>query len=256
VIAAQRRNLIAEIVRADGAVSIAVLAQRLDVSQVTVRRDLDFLASLGLVERAHGGATAGAQAAEQPYVEKVGQATAEKASIARLAASLVKDGDVIAVGPGTTTEAFARELGAHSGLTVVTNSLLVANVFVDSAVNEVIIAGGELRGSIRATVGDAAARTFRGIHADRAFLSGNGLDAEFGLSTPNMIVAETDRTIAGCAKQLVVLADHTKLGVRTAVQTVATAGISHVVTDGRSDGAVLHALAASGIVLHVAGAAA
>jgi DeoR/GlpR family transcriptional regulator of sugar metabolism len=117
----------------------------------------------------------------------------------------------------------------------------------------VILTGGELRGSIRAVVGDAAVRTFRSIHADLAFLSGNGLDAEFGLSTPSMIVAESDRAIAGCARELVVLADHTKLGVRTAVQTVAVERITQVVTDSGSAGGQIEPLAARGITLHIAG---
>jgi DeoR/GlpR family transcriptional regulator of sugar metabolism len=254
VIAAQRRTLVAEIVREEGAASIASLAERLKVSPVTVRRDLDFLDSLGLVRRSHGGATAGAQEPETPYTDKVGRAAAEKDAIGRLAAGLVRDGDVIAIGPGTTTEAFARALGGRTGLTIVTNSLLVADVFVDSSSHQVILSGGELRGSIRAVVGDAAARTFRGIHADLAFLSGNGLDASFGLSTPSMIVAETDRTIATCAKDLVVLADHTKFGMRTAVQTVPPERITQVVTDAGSPGSELEALAAGGATLHIAAA--
>ncbi|MFP3463982.1 DeoR/GlpR family DNA-binding transcription regulator [Leifsonia sp. SIMBA_070] len=252
MIAAQRRTLIAEIVRDEGAASIAALARRLDVSPVTVRRDLDFLDSLGLVQRSHGGATAGSQNPEAPYADKIGQAMPEKAAIGRLAAGLVHDGDVIAVGPGTTTEWLARALTGRTGLTIVTNSLLVADVFVDSSSNQVILTGGELRGSIRAVVGDAAVRTYRGIHADLAFLSGNGLDAGFGLSTPSMIVAETDRTIAGCARELVVLADHTKLGTRTAVQTVPTERIAQLVTDAGSAAAQLEPIAARGVTLHIA----
>lgn len=254
MITAQRRTLIAEIVREDGAASIGALADRLGVSPVTVRRDLDFLDSLGLVQRSRGGATVGgATEAETPYVDKLGTASAEKEAIGRLAAGLVRDGDVVAVGPGTTTEAFARALVGRSGLTIVTNSLLVAGMFVDSPSHQVILTGGELRGPIRAVVGDAALRTYRGIHADLAVLSGNGLDPEFGLSTPSMIVAETDRTIAASARSLLVLADHTKMGVRTAVQTVPIERITQVVTDAGSAGAALEGFAARGITLHVAG---
>jgi DeoR/GlpR family transcriptional regulator of sugar metabolism len=252
VIAAQRRTLVAEIVRTDGAASIGSLAERLRVSPVTIRRDLDFLDSIGLVRRSHGGATAGPQEPETPYADKIGRAAPEKEAIGRVAAGLVHDGAVIAIGPGTTTEAVARALTGRSGLTIVTNSLLVADVFVDSPSNQVLLTGGELRGSIRAVVGDAAVRTYRGFHADVAFLSGNGLDAEFGLSTPSMIVAETDRIIAACAAELVVVADHTKLGVRTAVQTVPAERITQVVTDARSSAAELEPLAARGVTLHIA----
>lgn len=252
MIAAQRRSRIAEIVRADGAASISTLAGRLGVSLITVRRDLDYLDSLGIVERTHGGAIVGAQPPESPYAEKVTQAAAEKASIARVASGLVNDGEVVVLGPGTTTEALALALSDRRGLTLVTNSVAVADAFLDSPHNQVILTGGTLRGSIRALVGDAAVRTFRGIHADRAFLSGNGLDPEFGLSTPDMVVAEVDRAIAGSAASLVIVADHTKLGARTAVQTVPIEEVREVVTDSASTGSVRDALVKRGVVLHVA----
>jgi DeoR/GlpR family transcriptional regulator of sugar metabolism len=253
VIAGQRRTLIADLARDEGAVSISALADRFGVSPVTIRRDLDYLDSMGVLQRSHGGATAGRhQEAETPYAEKIGTATAEKQAIARLGAGLVRDGDVIAIGPGSTTEAFARALLGRSGLTVVTNSLLVADVFVDATDTQVILTGGELRGSIRAVVGDSAVRTYRGIHADLAVLSGNGLDAEFGLSTPSMIVAETDRTIAGCARDLLVLADHTKMGVRAAVQTVPADRLTEIVTDSGAAVAELEQFAVRGVTLHIA----
>lgn len=252
VIPAQRRTLIADIVQEEGAASIAALARQLDVSPVTVRRDLDFLDSLGLVQRSRGGATSAGSDQEVPYSDKVAQVLPEKAAIGALAASLVRDGDVVAVGPGTTTQAFARALTGKSGLTIVTNSLLVAEVFVDSRSNQVILTGGELRGSIRAVIGDASVRTYRGIHADLAVLSGNGLDAGFGLSTPSMVVAETDRTIAGCARELLVLADHTKLGIRRAIQTVPIERIPQVVTDSRTAADALEPFSARGIALHIA----
>ena len=218
-----------------------------------MRRDLDYLDSLGIVHRTHGGAIVGEQPPESTYDEKVRQAVGEKTAIGRLAASLVRDDEVVVLGPGTTTEALATALRERHGLTIVTNSVAAASVFMDSLDNQVILTGGTLRGSIRALVGDAAVRTFRGIHADRAFLSGNGLDPEFGLSTPNMIVAEADRAIADCAAELVVLADHTKLAVRTAVQTVAPERIGQIVTDAGSAGAALDAFSRMGVTLHIAG---
>ena len=252
MIAAQRRNLIVEIVRADGAASIASLAKRLDTSPVTIRRDLDHLDSLGLIARTHGGAVAGTPQPESPYTEKVTQAATEKLAIGRLAATLVHDGDVVAIGPGTTTEALALELRRRTDLTVVTNSLPVAQAFVDSRDNQVIMTGGTLRGPIRALVGEAAARTFRAVHADLAFLSGNGLDAEFGLSTPNLTVADTDRSIAASGREIVVLADHTKIGARTAIQTLPAEAIAHLVTDAGGRGTELDGLGRLGVSLHIA----
>lgn len=251
VIAAQRRNLILEILHQEGAVSISALAERMSISSVTIRRDLDHLNSIGLLTRTHGGAVADVSSPESSYVEKIGQAMSEKQAIGRLAASLVRDGDVVIVGPGTTTEAFANILRARSGLTVITNSLPVAEAFVSSPDNEVIMTGGSLRAPIRALVGETTNRTLRGLHADKTFISGNGLVADFGLSTPNISVADTDRAMAAASQQIIVLADHTKIGVRTAIQTIATDAISHVVTDTKSPGDEVEALTARGVNVHV-----
>ncbi|MES2094314.1 MAG: DeoR/GlpR family DNA-binding transcription regulator [Actinomycetota bacterium] len=252
MIAAQRRQRILDALRNDGAVSIKALAVVLETSAVTIRRDLDYLDSVGKLSRTHGGAVAGQTAIELPYSEKVVQATAEKEAIARLAAGLVRDGDVLIIGPGSTTEALARNLTARSGLTIVTNSLPVAHAFVHSPGNQLIMTGGTLRASILAFVGDATNRTFRGIHADSTFLSGNGLDAQFGLSTPNMTVADADRAMAAAGNQVVVLADHTKLGVRTAIQTVPTSAITQLVTDTGSPSAQLEAMSQKGVDVHIA----
>ena len=252
VIAAQRRNLILEMLQSDGAVSITAAAERLSTSTVTVRRDLDQLAAMGLLARTHGGAVAHGASRESPYAEKIELAATEKERIGRLAARFVNDGDTLVIGPGTTTEALAGQLRARTGLTVVTNSLPVAEAFVGTPENEVIVTGGALRASIRALVGETTISTLRGLHADTAFLSGNGLAADFGLSTPNLAVADVDRAIAAAAYQLVVLADHTKLGVRTAVRTVATDAITHVVTDDASPAPDVEALRAAGVDVQVA----
>ena len=252
MIAAQRRNLILDSLRTDGAVSIRALAKLLDTSAVTIRRDLDYLDSVGVLTRTHGGAVVGESSRESPYAEKVGQAMGEKQAIGRLAATLVHDGDVVIVGPGTTTEALAGNLQTSTGLTIVTNSLPVALAFVDSPGNQVIMTGGTLRASILALVGDATNRTFRGIHADITFLSGNGLVADFGLSTPNMTVADADRAMAAAGNQVAVLADHTKIGQRAAIQTLATSSITHLITDAGSPRSELDAFSARGVNVHLA----
>jgi len=195
VIPAQRRQRILDALREDGAVSIRALAAALETSAVTIRRDLDYLDSIGELTRTHGGALAGQPTRESPYSEKVVQARREKEAIGALAATLVADGDVVVIGPGTTTEVLAKALAQRVGLTVVTNSLLVAEAFGETTGNEVIVTGGTLRASIRALVGEATNHTLRGLNADLTFLSGNGMDAEFGLSTPNMTVADSDRSL-------------------------------------------------------------
>ncbi len=252
VIPAQRRQRILDALREDGAVSIRALALGLDSSAVTIRRDLDYLDSIGHLTRTHGGAISGQPSRESPYSEKVVQARLQKEAIGALAATFVSEGDVIVIGPGTTTEVLARALAQRVGLTVVTNSLLVAEAFVDATGNEIIVTGGTLRASIRALVGEATNHTLRGLHADVTFLSGNGLDAEFGLSTPNMTVADSDRSLAAAGHRVVALVDHTKFGVRTAIQTLAPSAITDLITDEASPPDTIAALRAAGIRVHIA----
>ena len=189
---------------------------------------------------------------EPTYTEKTHVASEEKTAIARLAATLVQPGDAVVIGAGTTTQALARQFVRLAELTVVTNSLLVAQVLARARGVDVILPGGMLRGSIFALVGSAAEQGITGLRVQRAFLSGNGLSAARGLSTPNATVAAVDRAMAAIADEVVVLADHTKIGVDTMVQTVAPGGIAHVVTDKGADPGELERLRAAGAEVHVA----
>ncbi len=250
---AQRRQAIVEMVRSNGAVSLRDLARALDTSDATIRRDLRQLEADGLLGRSHGGAVSRDALSHEPtYLEKSHTASAEKSAIAEVAAAMVTDGDAIVIGPGTTTEALARRLARHRDLTVVTNSLLVAQALARAPGVDVEVTGGSLRSSIYALVGSVTESALHGLRTHRAFLSGNGLTARHGLSTPNRLVAGADRAIAEAADQVVVLADHTKLGVDTMVQTVAAGHIAHLVTDAGADPGALDELRAEGVSVHVA----
>lgn len=252
--AAERRQRLLELVRANGAVALRDLAVALQASEATVRRDLRALEADGLLDRRHGGAVApGGPSREPAYRRQAGVAAAEKAAIARLAAAeLVDEGDAIVVGAGTTTREFARELAGFGSLTVVTNSLLAADVLAEARGVEVVMTGGSLRGSIRALVGGAAEQTLAGMRVRRAFLSGDGLTAERGLSTPNMLVAGVDRALARAAREVVALVDHTKVGVDGMFQTVPADRIAHLVTDRHEPGEEPAALEALGVDVRIA----
>ncbi|MFC5286441.1 DeoR/GlpR family DNA-binding transcription regulator [Actinokineospora guangxiensis] len=251
--AAERRMVILELLRRNGAVSLRELAKILKTSEVTIRRDLRHLEGEGLLARRHGGAVATDRPAYEPtHTEKTHVASAEKAAIAEVAAELVSAGDAVVIGAGTTTLALARRLSKLAELTVVTNSLLVAQVMARSPGIEVIMPGGLLRGSIFALVGSAAERGMAGLRVQRAFLSGNGLSAARGLSTPNAAVAAVDRAMAAIADEVVVVADNTKIGVDTMVQTVPPPQIAHVVTDGAASASELAALRSTGTRVHIA----
>ncbi|WP_241999842.1 DeoR/GlpR family DNA-binding transcription regulator [Streptomyces klenkii] len=246
-------------VRANGAVSLRELARVVQTSEVTVRRDVRALEAEGLLDRRHGGAVLpGGFTRESGFPQKSHLATAEKTAIADLAASFVEEGEAVVVGAGTTTQELARRLARVPGLTVVTNSLLVAQALAHANRVEVVMTGGTLRGSNYALVGSGAEQSLHGLRVTRAFLSGSGLTAERGLSTSNMLSASVDRALVQAAAEVVVLADHTKLGTDTMFQTVPTDVITRLVTDeppSHDDRAAteLQALADQGVHISVAG---
>ena len=253
MLAVERRRRIAEIVRSRGVVAVAEMADSLGTSEITLRRDLRLMAGQGLLLRTHGGAVLPAGLAHEPtYSEKASQAAAEKAAIARLAVAMVRPGDSIVLGAGTTTLALAHLLIDFPELTVVTNSLLVAQALLPASRVEVILTGGTLRRSIHALVGPATEDSLRSLRASQTFISGNGLTAERGLSTPSPLVAAADRALAAAAQQIVILADHTKVGVETMVQTVPLDSIAVLITDDQADPAQLAAIRAAGVDVRVA----
>jgi DeoR/GlpR family transcriptional regulator of sugar metabolism len=248
----ERRQAIVDQVRVRGVASLRELANAVDASEVTVRRDVRVLEQEGVIDRRRGGAAwPGGLTHEQTYQQKAQVAATEKAAIASLAAELVSEGDAIVVGAGTTTREFARVLARFGDLTVVTNSVLVAQELALSAV-EVVMTGGTLRGATFALVGSAAETSLTGIRVRHAFLSGNGLTLSRGLSTPNAQSASIDRAIVAAAQDVVVLADHTKLGLDTMMQTVPIDAITHLVTDDGAEPELLTQLRQTGVEVHVA----
>lgn len=250
---AERRRILLEAVLRSGAASIRVLCELTGASEVTVRRDLRDLERDGLIVRSRGGALAPpADVPEPSYSAKTQVAAAEKVAIAQRAAELVHDGDSLVIGAGSTTQLFARAIAPRRDLTVVTNSVLVAEVLAYAHGVDVVMTGGHLRGLTFSLTGAAAERSLATIHAGKVFLSGNGLTAQRGLSTPNPGVASMDRAIAAAAREVIVLADHTKVGADALVQTVPPERIGTVVTDSTTAAADIAALRGAGIEVIVA----
>ena len=219
MLARHRQSLILQTVRNDGSARVSDLTQRLGVSDMTIRRDLEVLARDGLIEKVHGGAVLpGTPASHEPGFEaKLVLEQPEKTAIARAAANLVTPGTAIAVAGGTTTFALAQYLLDVPGLTIVTNSLRVTNVFngirgLDGTTDSLVLTGG-VRTPSDALVGPVADLTIRSLHFDLLFLGCYGFDAEAGLTTPNLAEAETNRSFIRVARRVVVLADHTKWGL-------------------------------------------
>ncbi len=216
MLARQRQALILERVRDTGAVRVAELARDLAVSDMTVRRDLEILHEHGLLEKVHGGATAlsGLASFEPGFTAKSALQRSEKAAIAAAAAERVEPGMAIGISAGTTTYALAAHVADIPGMTIVTNSIRVADVLHRSGRRDqtVILTGGT-RTPSEALVGPFAVSQLRSVHLDQVFMGVHGMDARAGFTCPNLLEAETDRALIDAGRRLVVLADHTKWGV-------------------------------------------
>jgi DeoR/GlpR family transcriptional regulator of sugar metabolism len=225
LLAEQRRALILDEVRRRGGVRVNELTRKLNVSDMTVRRDLEALARQGMIEKVHGGAVPVVEASthEPGFEAKSGLELSAKEDIARSAAAMVAPGSAIALSGGTTTFALAHHLVDVPDLTVVTNSVRVADVF-HAAQRTGSAAGGPrtgaatvvLTGGVRtpsdSLVGPVADQAIRTLHFDILFLGVHGISVEAGLSTPNLAEAETNRRFVRSARGVVVVADHTKWG--------------------------------------------
>src|SRR4051795_10247367 len=234
MLARQRQERILEVLRASGGVRVSDLTEQLQVSYMTIRRDLDALAERGLVEKVHGGATVATQrTAEEPGFEaKSFRERPEKEAICAEAIKLVRPGTAIGVTAGTTTWMLARHLRDVPNLTVVTNSIPVAEVMRhDGRTDLSIVLTGGLRTPSDALVGPVAEAAVRAMHVDLLFMGVHGMDERGGFTTPNLLEAETNRALVRSARRLVVVADHTKWGI-VGLSTIAELGEADVlVTD-------------------------
>src|SRR6266566_4396997 len=217
MLARHRQSLILEDIRRTGSARVSDLTQRLGVSDMTIRRDLEVLARSGLVEKVHGGAVLpGAPRSHEPGFEaKSSLEQPAKAAIAAAAASLVTPGSAIGLSAGTTTFALAEQLLGIPGLTIVTNSVRVMSLFTDGPSADprvrqlsVVLTGGA-RTPSDALVGPAA-----------------------GLTTPNLAEAETNRAFVKAARKVTVVADHTKWGIVGLSSFADLDDVDTLITDG------------------------
>src|ERR671931_2487992 len=234
MLAGQRQLLIVEEIRRRGAVRVSELTELLDVSNMTIRRDLDVLAASGLVEKVHGGATVrGRPSTDEPGFEaKSHRQLREKEAIAQAAAKLVEPGQAVGLTAGTTTWRLAHHLHRVPELTVVTNSIQVANVLHRQGRPDltVVLTGG-VRTPSDALVGPVAVTTVRSLHLDILFMGVHGMTADAGFTTPNLLEAETDQAFVESAERIVVTADHTKWGVRGLSRIARLDQVHALVTD-------------------------
>jgi DeoR/GlpR family transcriptional regulator of sugar metabolism len=239
-LARQRHDVIIAEVRRRGAVRVSELAQLLGVSDMTVRRDLEALDEAGLLDKVHGGATLrDERSTDEPGFEaKSLRNTREKHAIAMAAADLVRPRTAIGITAGTTTWQLASHIVDVPNLTVVTNSVRVADVLHQSQrTDRTVVLTGGVRTPSDALVGPVAVAALRSLHLDSVFMGVHGMSERAGFTTPNLMEAETNRAFRAATEHLVVLADSTKWGITGLSSMAALEEAAVLVTDRGISGA-------------------
>lgn len=228
----ERKQRIVQFVEKHSRGSVQELSQEMGVSESTVRRDLKELEEAKLLKRTHGGAVSLLSVNfEAPYSDKADRFLDEKLRIARKAVEMIQEGDAILLDAGTTTLQIAKELKNFSNIKVITNSIMALNELKDCRNIEVSITGGMLRPDTMAFVGPMTERSLEMVRVDKAFLATNGLDLEVGITTPNILEAATKRKMIAIAKQVILLADHSKIGKVSFCKVADITEIDHCIID-------------------------
>jgi len=233
----QRRRNLLDLVDQNGQVTVVDLVKRFSISAVTVRSDLDALASIGAIVRSHGGAVRRLEATQDyPLRTKETLHHIEKVRIGKAAAELVRAGETIILDSGSTTAEIARHLKKLKlpSLTVITNALNIAAELADHAGVSLMMIGGLLRPISCSFVGPQAEAMMNDFHADRLFLAVDGFDLENGPSTPDVLEAQLNNVMIRSAKEVNVVADFSKLGRRSVSKIGPFDRIRRLITDKRA----------------------
>jgi DeoR/GlpR family transcriptional regulator of sugar metabolism len=249
-----RRQNVLEIVRLKGGfASLPELARELNVSESTIRRDVDHLEELGVARRAHGGVFYTGSSPHLPHFDLREPGQWEKKQwIAREAARLISNGDTLLLDGGSTTYELARVLVGRP-LQVVTNSLPVANLMAANAYTDLILVGGYVYPRTGVILGPPANEMIRSLRVHKSILSVAGIN-EQGFFNSNLLLVEAERAMIDSADEVIVVADSSKLGRQSLAHLCPLEDIDHLVTDVEISDAWRRRLEGAGIHLVVAGA--
>lgn len=216
MIIAKRHKYILDKLKEAGYVSVAALSREMDVTMVTVRKDLRILEEKGLLFRTHGSATpVSPYVNDKPVTEKRLVQVNQKNAIASKATELLVQDDVIIIGSGTTVLAFAQSIPRTLSLTVLTAAMNVSMALMDVPKAEVVQLGGVVRKSSSSVVGHFAENMIKDFACSKLFISVDGIDPEFGLTTSNLLEAHLNSIMIASAQKTIVLADSSKFGKKS-----------------------------------------
>jgi DeoR/GlpR family transcriptional regulator of sugar metabolism len=249
----ERLNRILQVIQKDGQATAGELSRIYGVSEITIRRDLSELAGRGYIKRAHGGAmVVPLKSQEPPVIQRLPENKECKESIAKTAASLVRDGESIFIGSGSTAAYVPRFLTRYKHLTVITNALNISTDLATASDITVVVLGGMMRREELSLIGHIAEQSLQELHLDKAIIGIPAIDVKAGLTNDYLPEVITDRTIINRAREVIVLADHTKIGKISSAFVAPLIRINTFITDSQADAEILAEMRALGVNVLIA----
>lgn len=248
-----RLIIIQKILQQSGVVSVDELREKLDVSVVTVRRDLDILEERGLLRRTHGGAESIEPLFYEPFRNdrsfqaQVSRFADEKRRIGRAAAELIQPGENIALTPGTTTTEVVRGIPLNHNVTLVTNTVNIAMELSMRKDVSVFVTGGYLRGEWFSLVGPTAIHAIENVVIHTLFIGADGIDPEWGATCFNPDEATLNGTMVKHARRKIAVVDQSKFGVVAGWQICKAGDLDILVTDSSATDAAIEPFEKMGV---------
>jgi DeoR/GlpR family transcriptional regulator of sugar metabolism len=250
--AAERRSQIAQMVLERGKVMVVDLVDQFKITETSIRRDLTLLEISGRLKRIHGGAVSlSGNSRTDSFSEKMQLHIKAKQRIGRVAAEMIRPNDVLLLDSGTTTLQVVRQIPASlrlsNSITMVTNSLPIAQEVLTWPSPNLIVLGGIYMPDYQATVGPQTLSQLQDLTADRVFLGADGLTIAGGATTANILMAEVDRLMAERSRQVVLVTDSSKLGRRGFVPVKPLCTFHMIITDSNAPADIVAAIRAQGV---------
>jgi DeoR/GlpR family transcriptional regulator of sugar metabolism len=249
----ERLNRILQVIQKDGHATAGELSRIYGVSEITIRRDLSELAGRGYVRRAHGGAMVlSPNPQEPPIIQRLLENKQCKEAIAKTAATLIQDGESIFIGSGSTAAYVPHYLTHHKHLTVVTNALNISTDLATALDITVVVLGGMMRHEELSLIGHIAEQSLQELYLDKVIIGIPAIDVKVGLTNDYLPEVITDRTIINKAREVILLADHTKIGKIASAFVAPLNRINTFITDSQANPAIVEEFRALGINVLIA----
>jgi len=243
-----RRKKITKIITNGEKVKVSELAEMFNISEVSIRRDLNKLQGEGLLKRTHGGAMGTARIyGMQSFREKMEKNLEEKRRIAAKAVEMIDEGNSIILAPGTTALQIASKLGSYQNLTVVTSCLPIAEALMGCQGVNLVLVGGEYQPEFMSLVGPLTVKYFKEFNVDTYFMGVDGLTISQGLTATNFLQAEVCRAMIQASQRVIVTADYSKIGKISFVSIAPVEVMEKLITDSKADGKTLESLRENGV---------